>query len=324
MKSVRLFDFIQFDGVSWQVVAQDGTELALKNLSTGRIRRVPVAGLLSDDSYLPDDPPLPCRHWTVSRLSRRSSPVPGHMRCLHRHVYELLNGTPPDAAPERRPSPNTTSPTRLQPDRGQGGRARRRGHADRARTMHRHVAAYRSARHRGLADGRNTRQMHAGRLGRPGVLALLEAEVAGRPMRPRDPVPRHHPSPGPRQEQGLTVPSRRHALPDSGQTGESRHPFGNATTRRTQASRPDRTWGRQRPCRPGELVEIDSSPLDLMLIYPDGTSGHGRPHRRTGHRDPDAAGRDPAPGGDQSRRRRGPAGQGHDSPADAARLGRSP
>jgi putative transposase len=60
VKSVRLFDFIQFDGSSWQVAAHDGAELALKNLSTGRIRRVPVAGLLSDDSYLPEAPaPLP-------------------------------------------------------------------------------------------------------------------------------------------------------------------------------------------------------------------------------------------------------------------------
>ena len=56
MRSVRLFDFLQFDNASWQVVAQDGTELALKNLATNRIRRVSVAELLADDSYLPDSP----------------------------------------------------------------------------------------------------------------------------------------------------------------------------------------------------------------------------------------------------------------------------
>ena len=55
MTSVRLFDFIEFDGQAWQVVAQDGTELALRNLGTNRIRKVPVLDLLQDDSLLPDD-----------------------------------------------------------------------------------------------------------------------------------------------------------------------------------------------------------------------------------------------------------------------------
>jgi putative transposase len=37
MRSVRLFDCLQYDGHSWQVVAQDGPELALKNFVSGRI-----------------------------------------------------------------------------------------------------------------------------------------------------------------------------------------------------------------------------------------------------------------------------------------------
>ena len=52
-----------------------------------------------------------------------------------------------------------------------------------------------------------------------------------------------------------------------------RHSFGNATTRRSQANRPERAYGRQTPSRPGELVEMDSSPLDLMVLYPDGGAG---------------------------------------------------
>ena len=33
MRAVRLFDYLQYDGHSWQVAAQDGAELALKNLA---------------------------------------------------------------------------------------------------------------------------------------------------------------------------------------------------------------------------------------------------------------------------------------------------
>lgn len=56
MRSVRLFDYLQYDGQSWQVISQDGTMLALKNLTTGRIRKLAVGDLLGDDSYLPDPP----------------------------------------------------------------------------------------------------------------------------------------------------------------------------------------------------------------------------------------------------------------------------
>ena len=54
MRSVRLFDFIEYDGASWQVVAQEGTTIALKNLATNRIRRLPLLDILGDESYLPD------------------------------------------------------------------------------------------------------------------------------------------------------------------------------------------------------------------------------------------------------------------------------
>jgi hypothetical protein len=56
VRSVRLFDSIEDDGVSWQVVAQERTTIALKNLATNRIRRLPLLDLLGDESYLPDSP----------------------------------------------------------------------------------------------------------------------------------------------------------------------------------------------------------------------------------------------------------------------------
>ena len=52
-----------------------------------------------------------------------------------------------------------------------------------------------------------------------------------------------------------------------------RHTFGNATTRRTAANSPHRTYGHQTPTRPGELTEIDSTPLDQLVLFPDGSNG---------------------------------------------------
>lgn len=57
------------------------------------------------------------------------------------------------------------------------------------------------------------------------------------------------------------------------QLDRHRGSFGAATTRRSKAVRPDRTFRSSQPSRPGELVEIDSTPLDLFVQLPDGTVG---------------------------------------------------
>ena len=51
---------------------------------------------------------------------------------------------------------------------------------------------------------------------------------------------------------GLAIPSRPTLYRALDNLAGSRHPFGHVTTRRTQANRPDRPWGRQSPSRPGE------------------------------------------------------------------------
>jgi hypothetical protein len=82
VRSVRLFDCLQYDGNSWQVVAQDGTTLGLKNLTTGRIRKVAVAELLGDDSYLPDSPDrLPNLDAAAVLETLDPETKPGGVRC---------------------------------------------------------------------------------------------------------------------------------------------------------------------------------------------------------------------------------------------------
>ncbi|WP_423181312.1 Mu transposase C-terminal domain-containing protein [Arthrobacter sp. NyZ413] len=274
MKSVRLFDFLQFDGASWQVVAQDGGELALKNLATDRIRRVSVAELLSDESYLPDSPERLPSLDTAAVLETLDADAREQVEFLHRHVHEVLNGTPPNAAPGSAPKPGYDLANHL------GARIAAKldelataGVVMTERTMFRHIAAYRDKGIAGLADGRTRRPMGTGARTDPRIIALLEAEIARQAEA----------STGTRSRaearvraaaarEGIPVPSRATLYRLMAQIEGARHPFGNATTRRTQANRPDRSWGRQAPSRPGELVEIDSTPLDLMVICPDGTA----------------------------------------------------
>ncbi|EST28043.1 DDE-type integrase/transposase/recombinase [Streptomyces roseochromogenus] len=49
------------------------------------------------------------------------------------------------------------------------------------------------------------------------------------------------------------------------------HLFGSARTRRSLGKQPKRMFGQLTAARPGEVMEIDSSPLDVMAIHDDGT-----------------------------------------------------
>jgi putative transposase len=143
-----------------------------------------------------------------------------------------------------------------------------------ARTLQRHLAAYRRDGIAGLVDGRKTRESSpTGRMDQR-LVSLLEAAIdrqtnlsIGTKSRVIAQVKREA------QQLGVPMPGRSTLYEALGNLHRSKHPFGNATTRRSQANRPDRAWGGQSPSRPGELVEIDSTPLDLMVVFPDGSVG---------------------------------------------------
>jgi hypothetical protein len=52
-----------------------------------------------------------------------------------------------------------------------------------------------------------------------------------------------------------------------------RHTTGSARTRRSLAGRPDGPFGQVTAARPGELVQIDSTPLDVLVLLDDGVPG---------------------------------------------------
>jgi putative transposase len=281
MKSVRLFDCLQYDGQTWQVVAQDGPELALKDLMSGRIRRIGVAELLGDESFLADVPDRLPRLDSVAVLETLDPEARRRVLFLRRHVVELLTGTPPadldghneEDAPPSRPEYNPNLPLK---DRiaAKVSELTAANTPIGFRSLERHIKAYRIDGVAGLVDGRLQRQASpTGRI-EPAVASLLENAVRAQT----------NVSTGTRSrvikqvnieaaQLGLPLPSRSTLYRALDNLEKSRHPFGNATTRRTQANKPNRTWGRQAPSRPGELTEVDSTPMDLLVIYPDGSAG---------------------------------------------------
>ncbi|OBG88667.1 integrase [Mycobacterium sp. E802] len=276
MRSVRLFDFIEFHGSSWQVVAQEGTTIAIKSLATNRIRRVPLLDLLGDDSFLPDSPDRLPKLDDAAVLDTLDDSTRQRALFLHHHIVEVLTGVPPnDGLRENTPRPEYDTRNRL------GDRINAKlaelsaaGTPVGERTFRRHLSAYRSRGMAGLVDKRKTRERPlTGRVDLR-VVALVESALASQAdisTGGRDRVINQVRIEA--TKQGLPLPSRATMYRLLAAMESARHPFGQATTRRTQSNKPNRTWGRQAPSRPGELVEIDSTPLDVMVVNPDGSTG---------------------------------------------------
>jgi putative transposase len=71
--------------------------------------------------------------------------------------------------------------------------------------------------------------------------------------------------------EAVEMPSRAtfYRLLDVVSTG--RHTLGSARTRRSLAKQPKRMFGQLTAARPGEVMEIDSTPLDVLVVHDDGT-----------------------------------------------------
>lgn len=70
-----------------------------------------------------------------------------------------------------------------------------------------------------------------------------------------------------------TLQRQRYAYERDGLLGvvDRRHTFGSARTRRSLSKQPDGPFGALTVARPGEVVEIDSTPLDVRVVLDDGT-----------------------------------------------------
>lgn len=275
MKSVRLFDYIKFDGESWQIVSQNGPILSLQSLGSSRIRHVNITDLLSDESYEPDVPDRLPDLENAAVLDTLDSETRRRAEFLHRHIYEVIAGVPPGSDENVAPKPeydlHNTLQQRLE---AKVDELAALGVAVTQRSLERYLTAYRSQGIAGLVDSRKIRTSSVVGRTDPRVVALLEEEIAGQAnlstgTRSRAIMRVQHAA----QDNGWPVPSQATFYRLLSKLQRDRSPFDQATTRRSKANRPGRAWGTRHPQRPGELVEIDSTPLDLMVIYPDGSTG---------------------------------------------------
>lgn len=268
---LRPGDWVTYDGGEHQVIALTGTTVRLRS-AEGAEQAVLAGYLLASPGFeVTGREPLP-EVEPFGLLDSLPAEVVAAAREWQRHVVEVETGLPPEAEPGIRPREGydptvTTLLARDQEKATELGVSVRTVQARRARFAQQGLW--------GLVDQRAAREWAAtGRVDArlvSGIRAVLDAETdtstGTRSRMIRRVIKKVETDHGPGV---VPLPGRStfYKVIDAVATG--RHTFGSAVTRRQTANRPQGVFTPSFAARPGEQVQIDSTPIDVMVLLDNG------------------------------------------------------
>lgn len=199
-------------------------------------------------------------------------------RWWEQHILEILTGRPPGAEPGTRPRPeyDPVKQSLRQRELAKLDELRATGHDVSRNTLQRRRFAYERDGLLGVVDGRHNRRRPVfGRVDERVVAAMqkaIEGETdlsTGTVQRlqrrvAKDLIATYGADDAP------AMPSQPTFYRLVKRLAEGRHTFGSARTRRSLSKQPDGPFGSITVIRPGEWVEIDSTPMDVRVVLDDG------------------------------------------------------
>ncbi|MGO4456594.1 Mu transposase C-terminal domain-containing protein [Streptomyces sp. M-16] len=268
---LRTGDWVTFDDGDHQVVALAGTSVRLRSQSGTETVVLASYLMASPDFSVTGTEPLP-EVEPFGLLSAVPESALDAARRWERHVVEVETGLPPGAEPGSVPRPEYDPASRSVVERD-AAKAAELGVG--IRTIQSRRYAYARQGLWGLVDQRTARVSEATGRADARLVAAIEEAVAGethtstgtRSRLIRRVVKAVEAAHGPGV---VPMPSQRtlYKLVDALSTG--RHTFGSAVTRRQTANRPQGPFTPTFAARPGEQVQIDSTPLDVMVVLDSG------------------------------------------------------
>ena len=268
---LRPGDWVSFDGGEHQVLAFAGTSVRLRAQDGGE--QVVLASYLmaAPDFAVTGGDPVPAVE-SFGLLDSLPGEVLAAARAWERHVVEVETGLAPDAEPGTEPRPGYDPQARTLAQRTEAKAAEL---SVGVRTVNRMRAQYAHQGLWGLVDRRAVRAQEATGRADARLVAVarqvIEAEThastgtRGRLIRRVTKAVEDAYGPG-----VVPLPGRTtfYKLIDTLAAG--RHTFGSAVTRRQAANRPERPFTPTFAARPGEQVQIDSTPIDVMVLLESG------------------------------------------------------
>ena len=279
--ALRIGDDVGFRGVTYRLTALDG-DVALLAVGGASPIAIKVGSLLSDESFTIVKAKLLRRRMTGPSKLFESLPTDVQQRAkeLEAHITEVLDGIPSDAAPDVaiRDPYNLNRFSLRQRELSKHAELVEMGETISIGSLQRLRRAYESEGILGLVDQRLIRRTPvAGRTDQrvvDAILSVLEQNTqqsSGTMDRLIRQVRKQLES-----EHGageVPFPSRATFHRLIARLAEGRHATGSARTRRTLSQQPAGPFGAVYPIRPGELMQIDSTPLDVAVELEDGVVG---------------------------------------------------
>jgi putative transposase len=270
---------VRFDGTVQTVAGLSGTLVRLAG-QDGQASVVQLAHLLASEGFE-----------IIGRSDRMRPPLSaaalgGVPECAvedarrwERHIVEVLTGTPPDT-PESaaRPGYDPAAYSLAQREQVKAAEMAASGEKVTARTVKRKRQRYQACGLAGLVDGRADRARPARGRADERVVAALQQAIGEQSAestrtasfylwRTRQILAEQH---GP---DTVPMPAKATFYRLFERVTAGLHTTGSARTRRSLAARPVRPFSQLAASRPGEVVEIDSTPFDVMVLLDDGVAG---------------------------------------------------
>jgi putative transposase len=272
---LRTGDDILLNGELHTVEAVSGTAVRLADV-TGTVSEMPAAGLLASPGFAFSSSmpaPLP----PSGLLDGIAEEEAGRARWRERHITEILTGLAPEHAPGTVPKAEY-DPARFslrQRELAKIAGLEAAGHTTSHATVKRLRLAYQQKGLWGLVDQRSARQPRlAGRADERVVAAIRQAiggeedRSTGTRARLRKETARilaeEHGADAP------PLPSERTFYRLAARLSQGKYTFGPARTRQTAAKPPEGPFGQVTAARPGEWVQVDSTPLDIRVVLDTG------------------------------------------------------
>lgn len=278
--TVRVGDRVRFDGQVWDVGGLDAGTVYL----TAQGRKpmaVTLSALFADATF----------EGQTGRHARGALPptalfnelppdVQERARWWEEHLTEVIDGVPCTAPVAALPRPefDVTTTTLRQREQAKVDELTAQGEQVNLRALQRRRTAYETDGLLGLVDRRTVRATSVAGRTDPRVVEALQRVLERNKQRSsgtsdrlwRELVRELEAQHGPGE---VALPSRATFHRLLKRMAEARHATGSARTRRTLAQQPDGPFGGVFPVRPGELMQIDSTPLDVAVVLGDGVVG---------------------------------------------------
>ncbi|MFD0142881.1 MULTISPECIES: hypothetical protein [unclassified Streptomyces] len=270
-------DQIRWDGRTWNVAVLEGASARLLETGTGAVAAVALPHLVTDPGFevVGADRPVVA---PLALLDALPDHVRDHALAWERHVREVESGTTKAGGEAPRPQYDPATRTMAQREAAKAAELTGAGVPTSVATVRRMRARYRERGVWGLVDQRTTRPRSPVGRADPRVVeavgAVLEEQrdrSTGTLSALRDRVRW--------LLEDLYGPGVVAVLPQSTfnrlvhALGDGQGVLGSAVQRRWHASRPEPPFGVTVALRPGELVMMDSTPLDVLAVMADGVIG---------------------------------------------------